>query len=144
MATGKRQGEFEKISVDTSDNAGFTTITLGGGSATPNREIKRRKLQSDEPFRDISHETVVEIIATIDDPNYMTGPDVLFENEPERDETPKLEEKRGIIQFHVVGNSLTVPVSKQTMLWLIGLQNIFSHQLPRMPKEYISQLLYDP
>lgn len=69
---------------------------------------------------------------------------VLFDNEPERDETPKQEEKRKIIEFHVVGNSLTEPVTKQTMLWLISLQNIFSHQLPRMPKEYISQLLFDP
>lgn len=56
---------------------------------------------------------------------------------------PKLEEKRKIIEFHVVGNSLTEPVSKQTMLWIIALQNMFSHRLPRMPKEYISQLLFD-
>lgn len=69
---------------------------------------------------------------------------MFFENEPERDETPKLEEKRKIIEFHVIGNSLTEPVSKQTMLWLIALQNVFSHQLPSMPKEYISQLLFDP
>lgn len=69
---------------------------------------------------------------------------VFFENEPERDETPKQEEKRKIIEFNVIGNSLTYPVSKQVMLWLIGLQNIFSRQLPRMPKEYISQFLFDP
>ena len=25
------------------------------------------------------------------------------------------------------------------MLWLIALQNVFSHQLPRMPKEYITR-----
>ena len=30
-------------------------------------------------------------------------------------------------------------VPKQTMLWLIALQNVFSHQLPRMPKEYITR-----
>lgn len=29
-------------------------------------------------------------------------------------------------------------------MWLIGLQNVFSHQLPRMPKEYISRLVFDP
>ena len=29
------------------------------------------------------------------------------------------------------------------MLWLIGLQNVFSHQLPRMPKEYITRLVFD-
>ena len=30
------------------------------------------------------------------------------------------------------------------MLWLIAIQNIFSHQLPRMPKEYITRLVFDP
>ncbi|XP_022904874.1 histone acetyltransferase KAT2A isoform X2 [Onthophagus taurus] len=112
---------------------------------TPSREVKRRRVVQDEHFEDLSKETVAEIIATIDDPKYMTGPDMVFsENTPPRDKEPKQEEKQGIIELHVVGNSLTEPVSKQTMLWLIGLQNVFSLQLPRMPKEYISQLLFDP
>lgn len=37
-----------------------------------------------------------------------------------RDEAAKLEEQRKLIEFHVIGNSLTGPVNKQTMLWLIG------------------------
>lgn len=65
------------------------------------------------------------------------------ENAP-RDEGAKQEEARGIIQFQLVGNSLTQPVSQQTMLWLIGLQNVFSRQLPRMPKTYITRHLFDP
>ena len=40
------------------------------------REAKRKRLAQDEHFEDISMETVAQIIATIDDPNYMTGPDV--------------------------------------------------------------------
>lgn len=68
---------------------------------------------------------------------------VFPENAP-RDEAAKLEESRGVIRFNVVGNSLSQPVTKQTMLWLIGLQNVFSHQLPRMPKEYITRLVFDP
>ena len=74
---------------------------------------------------------------------YIEFQAVFPENAP-RDETAKQEEIRGIISFHVLGNSLTSAVSKQTMLWLIGLQNVFSHQLPRMPKEYISRLVFDP
>lgn len=66
------------------------------------------------------------------------------EDEAPRDEEAKLQEKNKIIEFHVVGNSLTEPVSKQTMLWLIGLQNVFSYHLPKMPKEYITQFLFDP
>jgi len=68
---------------------------------------------------------------------------VFPENEP-RDETAKQEEAKGIIKFHVVGNSLSQAVSKQTMLWLIGLQNVFSRQLPSMGKEYITRLVFDP
>ncbi|KAJ3653216.1 hypothetical protein Zmor_012480 [Zophobas morio] len=109
------------------------------------REAKRKRLAQDEHFEDISMETVAQIIATIDDPNYMTGPDLIFsENAPATDEAPKLEEKRKVIEMHVIGNSLTETVSKETMLWFIGLQNVFSHQLPRMPIEYITQLLFDP
>lgn len=36
--------------------------------------IKRKK--QDEQFEDISEETVTKIISMIDDPNYMSGPDV--------------------------------------------------------------------
>ena len=49
-----------------------------------------------------------------------------------------------MIEFHCIANSLTDKVPKQTMLWLIALQNVFSHQLPRMPKEYITRLVFDP
>lgn len=66
------------------------------------------------------------------------------ENAAPTDETPKMEEMRKVIEMHVIGNSLTEPVTKNTMLWLIGLQNVFSRQLPRMPVEYITQLLFDP
>ena len=61
-----------------------------------------------------------------------------------RDETARNEEKKGIIGFHVVSNSINREVSKQEHIWLIGLQNVFSHQLPRMPKEYIARLVFDP
>ena len=61
-----------------------------------------------------------------------------------RDEAARCEEKRGVIEFHVVGNSFNRQPSRQTLLWLVGLQNVFSYQLPRMPKEYISRLVFDP
>lgn len=61
-----------------------------------------------------------------------------------RDEAARLEERRGVIEFHVVGNSLNQKPNKKIMMWLVGLQNVFSHQLPRMPKEYITRLVFDP
>lgn len=56
----------------------------------------------------------------------------------------KAQEQRGEIQFHILGNSLTHPVTKQSMLWLLGLHSVFAHQLTEMPREYISQLVFDP
>lgn len=63
------------------DKDGYTTISLGACSKIDRKievfkESKKRKLQPDEQFEDLSSETVAEIIATIDDPNHMTGPDV--------------------------------------------------------------------
>lgn len=147
----RRTGEFEKVTVPPNDKDNYTTINISPGikkihekrSHSEGRsDVKRRK--NEEIFEDLSEETVAEIVATINDPNYMCGPDAVFPPNPPRDETAKIEESRKIIEFHVVGNSLTQPVSKQSMLLLIGLHNVFSHQLPKMPKEYISQLVFDP
>jgi histone acetyltransferase len=49
-----------------------------------------------------------------------------------------------VIEFHVIGNSLNQKPNKRILMWLVGLQNVFSHQLPRMPKEYITRLVFDP
>ncbi|KAL1501403.1 hypothetical protein ABEB36_006727 [Hypothenemus hampei] len=108
-------------------------------------DTKRRKVLQEEQFEDVPQELVQEILGIIDDPNYMSGTDMVFsETATATDDAPKLEEKNGTIQLHLIGNSLTRPVSKQVMLWLIGLKNVFSHQLPRMPAEYITLLLFDP
>ncbi|EFN77335.1 General control of amino acid synthesis protein 5-like 2 [Harpegnathos saltator] len=120
----RKTSEFEKITFTFNEADNYTTVNIN-------------------PV-DLPEETVAEIVATINDPNYMCGPDAVFPPDVPRDEAAKIEESRKIIEFHVVGNSLTQPVSKQTMLWLIGLHNVFSHQLVRMPKDYISQFVFDP
>lgn len=80
-------GEFEKIHVTPSDKE-FTTITINTGTVktdtTPRTDSliktegtnKRKRTANDEPVAELSEETVCEIIATIDDPKYMTGPNV--------------------------------------------------------------------
>lgn len=120
---------------------------------------------------DIPMELVNEVMKTITDPAAMLGPEVrfhpmllmdyltyesIFKNiclffqtsllsaNAARDETARLEERRGIIEFHVIGNSLSQKSNKKILMWLVGLQNVFSHQLPRMPKEYITRLVFDP
>lgn len=147
----RKTGEFERVIVTPNQKDNFTTINISPGikqnqEKRPNTEVrldtKRRK--NEETFEDLPDGTIAEIVASIDDTNYISGSDAVFPPDLPRDETAKKEESKKIIEFHVVGNSLTRPVSKQTMLWLIGLQDVFSHQLPETFKEYITQLVFDP
>ncbi|KAG8566024.1 hypothetical protein GDO81_013065 [Engystomops pustulosus] len=103
-------------------------------------DAKRIRVMGDIPM-----ELVNEVMLTITDPAAMLGPDTsLLSANAARDETARLEERRGIIEFHVIGNSLSQKSNKKILMWLVGLQNVFSHQLPRMPKEYITRLVFDP
>ena len=121
---------------DSSLSASSSSVSVGGQLA------KRQKFHTEED--ESLDEAIAEIVAVIEDKNQMLGPhDILPEHAP-RDEGAKQEEKRNAIEFHCISNSLTEKVPKQTMLWLIALQNVFSHQLPRMPKEYITRLVFDP
>jgi len=146
----KKTDEFEKIICTPNEKDNYATININSGKKLSEKrscsegwsDTKKRK--NEEAFQDVPDETVAEIVATINDPNYMCGPDAIFPPDVPRDETAKLEQSKKIVEFHIVGNSLTQIVSKQTMLWLIGVHNVFSHQLVRMPREYISQFVFDP
>ncbi|XP_074659125.1 histone acetyltransferase KAT2A-like isoform X2 [Tubulanus polymorphus] len=122
--------EKRKLTVDDDES------TADGDESTS----KRRKIDGDLTF-----ETVKELVSTVTDPEKMLGPETsIFCAHAARDEAARIEEKRGAIGFHVISNSLSQRPSKQTMLWLIEMQNVYSHQLPRMPKEYITRLVFDP
>uniref|UniRef100_A0A8C6RX03 Histone acetyltransferase n=1 Tax=Nannospalax galili TaxID=1026970 RepID=A0A8C6RX03_NANGA len=103
-------------------------------------EAKKPRVTGDIPM-----ELINEVMSTITDPAAMLGPETNFLSaHSARDEAARLEERRGVIEFHVVGNSLNQKPNKRLLMWLVGLQNVFSHQLPRMPKEYITRLVFDP
>ncbi|XP_026883828.2 histone acetyltransferase KAT2B isoform X2 [Electrophorus electricus] len=138
--------------------------TAGGGSVSPawktNSAVEPspcgEKRKSSEPLSheytkksrvigDIPMELINEVMSTITDPTAMLGPETsLLSAHSARDEAARLEERRGVIEFHVIGNSLNQKPNKKILMWLVGLQNVFSHQLPRMPKEYITRLVFDP
>ncbi|TPP64182.1 Histone acetyltransferase KAT2B [Fasciola gigantica] len=61
-----------------------------------------------------------------------------------RDAAARQEESAGNIEFHIVSNSLNHNQPSQTYIWLLELLNVFALQLPRMPKEYIARLVFDP
>lgn len=56
-----------------------------------------------------------------------------------KERAPVIEEKEGKIEFRVVNNDN----SKENLMILTGLKNIFQKQLPKMPREYIARLVYD-
>lgn len=67
-----------------------------------------------------------------------------FNDQVSRDHTAKLEERKGVIWFEILHNSLKTTPSSDHLLWMLGLKSVFSYQLPRMPKEYITRLVFDP
>uniref|UniRef100_A0A8D2L117 Histone acetyltransferase n=1 Tax=Varanus komodoensis TaxID=61221 RepID=A0A8D2L117_VARKO len=132
----------------------FLPVLNGGGTPDSSHTGEKRKLPESLTLEDakrirvlgdIPMELVNEVMLTITDPAAMLGPETsLLSANAARDETARLEERRGIIEFHVIGNSLSQKSNKKILMWLVGLQNVFSHQLPRMPKEYITRLVFDP
>ncbi|KAL4509276.1 hypothetical protein ABPG72_018207 [Tetrahymena utriculariae] len=56
-----------------------------------------------------------------------------------RDQGAKVEEDQGLLDFDILTNDGT----HRNMKLLIDLKNIFSRQLPKMPKEYIVKLVFD-
>lgn len=112
-------------------------------SANNQKTMETKRIKREEP-EELSDEQIIETIQRISDSNSAGKNEIVFPVNAPRDEAAKAEEKRGEIEFCIVGNSLTHPISKQSMLWLLGLQSVFAHQLPDMPREYISQLVFDP
>lgn len=103
-----------------------------------------KRLKKEVTGDDLPDHTVANVLSRINKEDYKAQMKVLNTvTNAARDEAAKGEELRNEISFHIIGNSLVKPVSKQSMLWLLGLQNVFAHQLPGMPKEYITQLVFD-
>lgn len=104
---------------------------------------KRMKKESE----DLPDEVVLKAIARVNEPNYQNRTDVIHVMNSvvhaARDEAAKAEEKRGDIEFHVVGNSIMNKISQTQKKWLLDLKNVFAHRLPRMPKEYIAGMIMD-
>jgi histone acetyltransferase len=95
---------------------------------------------------DLPDDVVLKALKRVNDPNYQNRTDVMNLNpvvHAARDEAAKAEEKRREIEFHVVGNSINGKISQLQKRWLLDLKNVFAHRLPRMPKEYIAQQVFD-
>lgn len=140
------------VSVDLAIGGSVSPARKPASALEPNPVGEKRKaselLNHEENKRprvmgDIPMELINEVMATITDPAAVPETSLLSAHSA-RDEAARLEERRGVIEFHVIGNSLNQKPNKRILMWLVGLQNVFSHQLPRMPKEYITRLVFDP
>lgn len=56
-----------------------------------------------------------------------------------RDVGAKVQEERREIVFKIIRNDM----QREHLKMLVDLKNIFSRQLPKMPKEYIVKLVFD-
>ncbi|XP_068603380.1 histone acetyltransferase KAT2B [Brachionichthys hirsutus] len=114
-----------------------------GEKRKPSEPLAHEENKKPRVVGDIPVDLINEVMATITDPAAIPETSLLSAHSA-RDEAARLEERRGVIEFHVIGNSLNQKPNKRILMWLVGLQNVFSHQLPRMPKEYITRLVFDP
>jgi histone acetyltransferase len=143
--------------------SGFTTFNLSPGLKSPKMTRSEKRIRANSEAEnavkvepppkkckisipgDISDETVTKVINLINKSHAaVEASTALLPEISARDESARTEERKGIIEFHIIANSLNKTVEQQDLIWLIGLQNVFSHQLPRMPKEYITRLVFDP
>ncbi|KAK7005041.1 histone acetyltransferase KAT2B [Biomphalaria glabrata] len=104
---------------------------------------KRPRIDGDIP-KELLEEVVADMTTEAEGDGTMLGPETLCPTNAARDEQARQEEKDGKIDFHIINNSLSHRPTNQVFIWLIEVQNLFSHQLPRMPKEYITRLVFDP
>lgn len=92
-----------------------------------NRFAKRMRRE----VEDLPDDTVLEALNRVNDPNINCTDVMNPVVHSARDDHPKAEERRGIIEFHVVGNSMINKVSMLQKKWLLDLKNVFAHRLPR-------------
>uniref|UniRef100_A0A1A9UTQ4 histone acetyltransferase n=1 Tax=Glossina austeni TaxID=7395 RepID=A0A1A9UTQ4_GLOAU len=142
MQQRKRQQDTATNASGTVNNTNGKRVNIGEPiHKRPKKDIDRSS--GDSNYEDLPDETVIRAMKAVCESKAINKTEILFPVNVSRDENVKAEEQQRAIEFHVVGNSLTKPVDKETILWLLGLQSVFAHQLPEMPREYISQLVFD-
>ena len=53
-------------------------------------------------------------------------------------------ERSGVLKLWVVRNNLETRPPDQHLMWLLEAKDVYSIQLPKMPKEYITRLVFCP
>ncbi|KAL7078147.1 hypothetical protein ACQ4LE_002328 [Meloidogyne hapla] len=53
------------------------------------------------------------------------------------------EEENGFISLHIINNDYSPLQNKNKIKWLFDVQRLFSIQLPKMPREYVTRIVFD-
>ncbi|KAH6939019.1 hypothetical protein HPB50_015607 [Hyalomma asiaticum] len=117
MSPGTHAVSRSSKSISTADAQGEKRLNEDNRVPEP----KRRKI---EGKWDIPEEVLTQLIATITDPKEMVGPENnAFSELAARDEAARAEERRGVIEFHLVANSLSRRVDQQSLGYGTHLMN---------------------
>ncbi|KAH6596046.1 hypothetical protein BASA61_003589 [Batrachochytrium salamandrivorans] len=111
---------------------GYGAVWSMKGPASASRQLPNLSIK-DEPMAD----TVVPTDALMDSLPPQMARDLVAEKL--KNNKALQTEREGLVSFRVVKNDCT----DESMILLTGLKNIYQKQLPNMPKEYISRLVYD-
>ena len=139
-ALRKVHDKIDQVNTELFNEARYASIFQEGSS---NNEVNGRVAQKTNKSAKPAGNAVVAPVerSKHEDSNLISQN--LLTNQNARDEPARQEERRGIIEFRVIQNQLDLS-DEQTMIWLVEMKNVFCHQLPRMPKTYISRLVFDP
>ena len=67
-----------------------------------------------------------------------------FNEQVARDQMARDLERSGVLKVWVVRNNLETRPPDQHLMWLLEAKDVYSIQLPKMPKEYITRLVFCP
>ncbi len=107
---------------------------------SPSKIRKIKEEEDDINMEDgdrLSVATVVSSVTTAKED--LVGPEQSFAASMSRDEIAKREEEYGSLEFRIVKSDHNL----EHLEILLAAKNVFCKQLPNMPKEYISRLVFD-
>ncbi|CAG8647523.1 3234_t:CDS:2, partial [Paraglomus brasilianum] len=135
---------------------GVNNRTMGGTSSTDDhsdcpstpvkptqRQNSKRSLKTSTSTKNSSNVSRLSLKASHSLPKNSTSRASVSQSSPAaspvRERTAVTEEREGIIKMRMVRND----DSEESLVLLTGLKCVFQNQLPKMPKEYITRLVYD-
>ncbi|CAG8468000.1 9557_t:CDS:10 [Paraglomus occultum] len=139
-------GEVKKVGNGTIRN-GVNNRTMGGTSSTddhsdcPSTPVKPKQRQNSK--RSLNTSTSAKNSSRLSlKPSHSlpkNSTSRVSVSPPVRERTAVMEEREGLIKMCMVRND----DSEESLVLLTGLKCVFQNQLPKMPKEYITRLVYD-